>query len=103
MWLYGDDLKIIVQNKPMELLTKITQCLEENSDRKLDLTFMHAYRSKPMIDICLLLGPSVRHVRIHQCLVGFQPCFVYAEGDFNKCQDLTSLTFLGVQIDDSLL
>ena len=28
---------------------------------------------------------------------------MYAEGDFNKCQDLTSLTFLGVQIDDSLL
>ena len=54
MWQYGDDLKIIVQNQPVELLTKITQCLEENSDRKLDLTFMHDYRSKPMIDICLL-------------------------------------------------
>ena len=36
IWQYGDDLKIIVQNQPMELLTKITQCLEENSDRKLE-------------------------------------------------------------------
>ena len=57
MWQYGDDLKIIVQNQPVELLTEITQFLEENSDRKFDVTFMH--QSKPMIDICLLLGPSV--------------------------------------------
>ena len=102
LWQYSEDLKIIVQNQPVELLTEIRQCVE-NSDRKLDITFVHDYKSKPMIDICLLVGKSVRHVRIHQCLDGCLQCFVYAEGDLKNCQSLTSLTFLGVQIDDSLL
>ena len=102
LWQYSEDLKVIVQNQPVELLAEIIQCVE-NSDRKLDVTFVHDYQSKPTINICLLVGSSIRHVRIHQCLDGCQQCFVYAEGELRNCQSLKSLTFLGVQIDESFL